>query len=786
MSLPFFTKPIGVFISLSFAFLSAYIAFACAGGDWEDGYESNFTPETFIGNKSYHPFFFSYLFYYGIYYDVEHNTRFNQNNVDDWQGYLGKNVPQKALSYWLNEVPEYETGQLNDYLQGKRNNIGGEANAQKHAESLKIAGEKAQNFAVYLNLAKKCENFAALSPINYWEYDPKTPKPDKSSYKAVVAGLFAGFEATQDPFLKQRYWFQIVRYYFYFEPAQAIAFFDKHQAIFAKNTIYWRSLAYVAGAYYKQKDYAKANYYYSRVFDADNQLKTVAHFSFHPQEESDWKKTLALCKNNDEKAALWQMLGIFYDDEIRSIKEIYALDPKSPKIDLLLTRMVNKIERKYDYESSDEEVEDVLDKNGDVDYMATEQKRQEVYRAKKAKKVAADLQWIAAIADKDNTANPFLWNVTTGYLYFLSGNSAKVGLYYQKADKQLPTTNQILAKKQMRLLKLLAQIDGLKKIEPKNENDLLADLQWLYAQEALDSTDHFRANEAQRWVKETLNGKYAAQKDFVKAECWLSNTNFYTNPNNVGQLKAFLEKNGKTPYEQFCAQMSYISAEDIWEYQAVLDAFAEKIDDAVAKMQKAGKNGKIELLGNPFNGKIKDCHDCDHEAIQKIKYAKLSFLQKMAEMKQKLDKKDDPYNNALLLGNAYYNITHYGNARYFYEGKIIQGAYSPYALDSNFVQMLTDNSLALKYYNIALQNAADNEQKAKCHYLIAKCERNKWYNENKFNDISNEYAYYSDDNENAIDFVEWGGFKALKKYADTKYYREVLKECGYFQKVVQK
>lgn len=35
----------------------------------------------------------------------------------------------------------------------------------------------------------------------------------------------------------------------------------------------------------------------------------------------------------------------------------------------------------------------------------------------------------------------------------------------------------------------------------------------------------------------------------------------------------------------------------------------------------------------PFNGKIKDCYDCDHEAPQQVKYSKLSFLKKMSEMK---------------------------------------------------------------------------------------------------------------------------------------------------------
>ncbi len=82
--------------------LSAYVVWACAGGDWEDGYESNYTPETFVTDASYHPFFYSNLFYYNINYDTEHNTRFNQTNADEWQQYLGSAVKKNDVAYFLN------------------------------------------------------------------------------------------------------------------------------------------------------------------------------------------------------------------------------------------------------------------------------------------------------------------------------------------------------------------------------------------------------------------------------------------------------------------------------------------------------------------------------------------------------------------------------------------------------------------------------------------------------------------------------------------------------------
>jgi len=192
----------------------------------------------------------------------------------------------------------------------------------------------------------------------------------------------------------------------------------------------------------------------------------------------------------------------------------------------------------------------------------------------------------------------------------------------------------------------------------------------------------------------------------------------------------------------------------------------------------------ILLPGNPFNGRITDCHDCDHAAAQKIKYTKGSFVKKLVLMKSSLQSGQDIYNNALLLGNAFYNMSFYGNARYFYEGNIRgQGMSYPEAIDFHFRQQLTDNSIAYGYYQKALAAAQDDEQRAKCLFLMSKCERNGWYNRTLLNFNNNNYTYQEP---SGTDFVEWSSFKELKKYPQTAFYKNAIKECGYFKKVVGK
>jgi hypothetical protein len=137
---------------------------------------------------------------------------------------------------------------------------------------------------------------------------------------------------------------------------------------------------------------------------------------------------------------------------------------------------------------------------------------------------------------------------------------------------------------------------------------------------------------------------------------------------------------------------------------------------------------------------------------------------------------EDIYNNCLLLGNAFYNITHFGNARFFYEGKIIgEYYYSPWDIDKTYSKKLTDMGLAKYYYQKAYDNASTNEQKAKCAYMLAKCERNEYYNTTIFTQSEWDVS--------GADFLEWEGFKLLKNnYSDTKFYQKVINECGYFAK----
>lgn len=738
------------------AFVSALavaggIAWACAGGDWEYERPTNFTAYGLV-DSSYRPFFYSFDFYNYIVYDAGHNNRFNSSNVRDWSSYFEYKVANEELDYLLNYASAGVADSAAAFINGKIKVL------PPPVRSFKVflnKNNKVNDFLKYLSLAKKCEKFAVI----YWEPWDELPKPKPfADAQKVKNELLSGFDKSKDQFLKQRYWFQLVRYYFFNGPLQqSIDLFEKNSSAFSKTPVFYRTQAFAAGAYYKQKNYSKANYYYSKVYDGCNELKTVAHYSFHPQEQADWKQTLALCKDKNEQITLWQMLGVFYNDEKRSIEEIYKLNPASDKLELLLIRAINK-----------EEVR-MTDRNNhsgnELPQLMTDPVNAEL------------LELTGRIARAANTSKPYLWHIAAGYLNTLNGGYETAKAYYGYAEKTV--SKNAKAQMQFRLFNLMNKVALAKRIDTKFENEILNDLYWLSNQDPWNT--EFRFVEALEWIKAAMAHKYYRQKELVKSECFKYSVSFYLNNANVEAMKAFINKPNKTAYEQLCNKLYDKSLNDLWEYQGIQFTYndrliVDKLSDAITAFQRDTANAKKWLMGNPFNGRINDCHDCDHEAQTKVVYTKLSFVKKMKEMKDKILKGEDAYNNAMLLGNAFYNITHYGNARLFYECKVIgSSGHQPFSyIDSSFDNYVIGMQRATEYYNIALTKATNKEQQAKCHYMLAKCERNEWYNK--------EFYSGKEQSESLkVDFKAWQGFKALKNYSDTRYYQDVINECGYFK-----
>ncbi|MFB9107128.1 hypothetical protein [Flavobacterium gyeonganense] len=775
-----------LFLVSSTSLLFVYgIIYACAGGDdWDFfGYNSNFTPETFA-DKSYSPLFLAGDVFYGIGFDTEHNSRFNENIKSDWGAYFKGSVDAATVNYFLigDDKPRYysddkstiknkeEITQLHVYYKNKKENTA----SVKWGKKISLKDSKVKNFIEFLYLAQKIETVSIGE--DYWSYDPVVAKTFDDL--KMIQSIENVYNTTSDPFLKNRYWFLTMKARFYStDKKKAIDFFNKTENSVPKNTLYYRALSYVAGINYKQKKYAVSNYLYAQVFDKCPELRIVTAYSFHPKNDADWTKSLAMAKNNKEKAALWAIHG-YYKDEKQAIEKIYELDPKSEHLNYLATRLVNEQEQAINNSFQQNAGENVPMKNQTVAENKTENQS-------KIDKAGFDL--VGKIAAAGNTDRPYLWDLSLGYLQTLKGDYANADKSFDKAVKTLPNTE--LAGMQLRLLRFVNNLSKIDKLTDKNEKTILADLNWLYNE--LPKTykgQEFRYQNASSWSRSYLSALYKGKADPVMAEIfgesrysyWNDGNSFYDNEKNLLDIKAFLSKSNKTEIEKIGAGIYSLKLKDINNFQAVQATFKNKISDAIGFMQQTDSVQYQTFLGNPFNGNIKDCHDCDHVAYQKKKYSYLDFLNTIKTMQEKLAQKEDVYTNSLLLGNAFYNISHFGNGRTFYEITIVGYGSSPYSFRDSMKEMITNCDVSKMYYQKAFEAAATKEQKAKCIYLISKCERNQYYN-NKYNKVKSWWEIEDD----KINFIAWNGFKILKKeYSDTKYYQDVIAECGYFNTYV--
>ncbi|WP_456313517.1 hypothetical protein [Pseudomonas shirazensis] len=774
-----------LFLISSACLLFVYgIIFACAGGDdWDFfGYNSNFTPETFT-DKSYSPLFLSGDIFYGIGFDTQHNSRFNDKIKSDWNAYLKTKIDTATVSYFLigDITPSYsgeskisksktEITQLHVYFKTKKEN----QTSLKWGKKLNLKDDKVKSFIEFLYLAQKIETVSIGE--DYWSYDPVVAKTLKD-FK-MIQSIENVYNTTSDSFLKNRYWFLTMKAYFYSSNKQkAIDFFNKTEQSVPKNVLYYRALAYVAGVKYKQKKYAESNCLYAQVFDKCPEMRIVTAYSFHPQNDTDWNKSLFLAKNNAEKASLWAIRG-FYKDEKQAIEKIYGLDPKSEHLNFLLTRLVN---------GQEESINKSFEESSKDNQPSKKQTIAENREFNKSKIDQKGFDLVSKIALAGNTNKPYLWDISLGYLQTLKGDFAAAESNYDKAEKAMPKTE--LAKYQLRLLRFVNNMSKIDKLTDKNEKTILADLNWLYQE--LPKTyrgQEFRYQNAAQWSKNYLATLYRAKSNPVMAELfgdtpdnyWGSGNSFYDDEKNLLDMKAFLAKKDKTEIEKIAFGIYSLKLKDISNFQAIQATFKNKIPEAIVYMKETDSVQYAQFLGNPFNGNIKDCHDCDHAAYQKKKYSQIDFLTTIKEMQDKLSQKEDVYTNSLLLGNAFYNITHFGNGRTFYEINIVGYGSSPYSFRDPMKKMITNCDLPKMYYQKAFEAATTKEQKAKCIYLLAKCERNAYYT-TKYNGVNSWWEIQDD----KVNFIAWSGFKTLKKeYSDTKYYQDVIAECGYFRTYV--
>ncbi len=581
--------------------------------------------------------------------------------------------------------------------------------------------------AIQARLAKKGDRVKdALAYVDFaHKAEPfATTLGDAPVPGAIVAEATSAWKAARDRFLQQRYAYQVLRLMFYQRDwANAVAFFDRNQASLAGPSadLAWRARYYAAGASRRTGNRARANLELARIIAGYPALANIAANDFKPMEQADWKQSLQLARDVKDKVALWRAVGV-KNDGLVAMQEIQKLDPKSDVLALLLVRELARAEPL-----------------GEAVWGSPPEPKDVAARGK----AFAALEKIAnKIIATPGADRPWLAELVLGHIAAKRGDVATARAHLEKALQARPTDARVANQAKASLALALAQNW---KVEPAREEELAKTFN------AIDPKfGRYPAVRAE--VRGRLAKAYAAAGRWVDAEL--------LEPGTAGKRwhdHAFIEQliarggQSTSDFDKLVLQGSIA--------RATLDrelGLRELLDDNFARAAQLLQPQTAKLGTDPFVSHVLDCHECDETKYANAPWTAASVASRLVELERAAKGTGEPAAKASLeLGTALYNLTWFGNAR----GMLY---------DSN--QRTSDTRAAERWFKRAFDLTKNRELKAKAAWLAAKAELGRLENV----DVDAPWGI----SDSLPTPRTW--YPIMKTFADTKYYKDVVAQCGMF------
>jgi tetratricopeptide (TPR) repeat protein len=686
----------------------------------------------------------------GLYYNPYQNgygeacsSCMNATMLAEWRGYLNDLVTSQDWEEILLRASSDDLLALRERLAGKR--MAAPVGYEHSSLWKSVTARPRLRAAIGLvQLARQVERIAGAgsTPANGSE------SPAKSI--DLLAQAKTGLRLTREPFLAQRYAFQIVKILFYQRRwGELIEYVDRRPAALATPSLdlWWRTRFYLAGALLRTDHRARANLELARIHAGYPALAGAAANDFRPMEETDWRESLRLATATKEKIELWRLVGITRDGLV-AMREIMKLDATSPLLALLMVREVERAEAR----------------TSDVYGISPDPKGRERQR-----KDFAELEQLAvSVATTAGADRTWLMNLIAGHLAAKRGDLTVAKSRLLQAMAVRPGDTRVRSQVQASLAMAMV-LDGqgsrpaanaVLSIERGNAIAL--------AMNDIDPT-FARRNRVRNEVRGKLAEAYASAGRLVEAEL-LQPGRLEANPSTAAKwhdlayLKALIARSklAASPFDRFLLQDSYSRAQlelELALYYLTSGSFAE-----ASKVFAGGIATSTRLGTDPFVARILDCHDCDHERYAESPWTHATFAARLVELERVANGQGEPAAAAALaIGNALYNISWYGNARV-----VAQGTH----------QAVTAPRAAERWYKRAYERSRHRELRAKAAFMAAKAELGALL---AAAEESSGASAETDPSGLSPLPVPRTWFPVIETLADTRYYREVLAECSHFR-----
>lgn len=784
-----------VTVSLLIATGLAKFVIACASDDPDPEAEATLFLNTITAQPVYTPFFYTpYDAFYYVYYPAD-SLYFNcyptDVNVSSWKKVTSGLVREAEIDSFVYSFSAADMLNVYEHIQkGYSLNIA--PKVAKNAFTNWLIKNKKADIPLYLSFAKKCEPHA-LAKEMFWDDDKNEytrEKRDSATMQQLVHDGINLYRETNNPELKLRYAYQVMRMAFYSgEYPQTLMLFNTLLPPHSTHFLYYRCLSLKAGALYRTGKKSEAAYYFSHVFDSSDELKTQAYQGFRWAVNGDVSNVLIYCKNNHERAVLYVMRGMYDYNAGTSIRageqgEIanmystistaYGYDTKVAGLEVLMTRYINKLERSR------------------IPTFAKERPANA-----SVEKLNDFSQKVAQERARDNDA---YWLLASAYLYMLDGDMEHAGKQLQAAGakKMLP--------EEERCYYVLSTVYTLRKkgtIDKSTETELLPRLKELEAKATKTFVYQTLFNTIMESVMERM---YLQQGDTAKALLAFAKsrgvsgqkefTHFQTglgsragnvlqsmSTKKMHEMQAFMQQKEKTLFEEWLAAgNTTYSADNLYALEGTRHMQNLQFGQAAIALKKVPEIIlNRTLLPDMFVSHLTDKMDWN-KSDSAVTYNKLSFALRMYELQRKLTEDPTDARAAYQYANGLYSMSYYGKGwqagEYYRSGGDYAAYYRSDARRNSGAELQQYYSVAMaeKYYQKAFENSTDPEMKARCVFLTAKCRQKSCpINTHEKYFLGDEKAYYKYSLESPY-------FKQLQEdFNTTIFYKQAVGNCSYLQ-----
>ncbi|WP_257670699.1 hypothetical protein [Parapedobacter tibetensis] len=793
-------------------FLLAYFAelainIACGPEpDPYDYYVSYFHDNT--AGEGYVPFTFTELRFL---YDDEEPESEAQINCREWADYLAKGVAPEDVYQVMYRTDSATDTVIKGFLNREISTLPDSLSANTYLQAL-ARQEKARD---YFNFAKAVEPFAVTE---YDHYSAWNPEPVDTASMATLAerALQQLPSVKRDKFLTLRYAYQAARMYHYsadYEKCLEVCS-TRIEAVKNKSAVKGWAQALQAGATRRLGEPALAAYRFSKVFASNPERRVQAYKNFH-YIKVDLQEVLTLTRSKEEEAVVWAIDGFTHTDfNMQALAKVYALAPQSPMVGSLLTREINKLESRIN-EAPYDRIWGWWGFYADSDSL----KQLAMDQAQTLSK------FVLQLANDKRYPEPQLGTIAAAYLAWLQhededAHNLLAGLNLDQMPERLSD--------QARIIELLIQARAIQLGKQMDEQEMVPALKWLDGKRTAEMKavlehdtwtyyhpygvrDSRFSRTARNLYQSVLAPHYMQLGDTAAAALMMvkggykphgENPSLFKNiaynglvfwqqsiqPNALVQLGEWKKKGSKRPLiDYIAAALETLAPNDYFEllgtaylrehdYANALKAFEQLPRDFqfFAATNWYGTDEEDTLHADLFISPIKDYP----KTYGKEVLNKRQFAQRMLDLQQRIE--SDPERAATYyfeMANGVYQTGTFGNSWYLisYQWSSADNYLkSPYTYAGDYLEARQ----AAIWYEKARELSRDDEFKAKCTFMLSKCEQKLFgyastseYYRNSWGAGSDPFWLFSMENRY---FKELG-----EAYRHTSFYKRAIGECSY-------